>query len=104
MEPDAENEVHSIPSHEYERERDHVPSGEREGTHPPGVPRVQNGEVTEKRDQRPDFLRIPSPEAAPGIVGPDPAENRSCGEQDDAELDRAIRELVEHRDLLLSVL
>ena len=42
---------------------------------PAGEPHVQHREAPEHDDQRAIFLRIPSPEAAPGIIPPDTAED-----------------------------
>ena len=61
---------------------------------------VQHERVPEHDHQRAVFLRVPAPEAAPGVVGPQAAEHGA----DEAEEDREAERAVEHaQDLLASV-
>ena len=58
---------------------------------------MEQSEITEEGDERPGFLRVPAPETAPRIIGPDAAENRARGEQENADLHRAIDEEMHQR-------
>src|SRR5438067_6874288 len=51
--------------------------------------RMQNDCAPEDDEHRAVFLRVPAPEAAPGLIGPNPAEHcadkaEQCGETNDA--------------------
>ena len=59
----------------------------------PAKAAVQNGHITQKRDQGPGFLGVPSPETAPGIIGPDPAQDGSRRQQHDPHLHHPVKEL-----------
>ena len=65
---------------------------------PSGESAVQRDEIDEKRDERPDFLGVPSPESAPGIVGPDTAQDRTGGDQEHADLHRPVDEVGKRLD------
>ena len=59
---------------------------------------VEHERVPEHDHQRAVFLRVPAPEAAPGVVGPQAAEHRA----DEAEEDREAERAVDHAQHLLA--
>ena len=65
----AENEVHSVPGLSTERKQT-TDAIQPERVDPAGEPAVQRDQVDQQGDQRPDFLRVPSPESAPGVRRP----------------------------------
>ena len=52
--------------------------------------RVQDDRVPEHDEQRAVFLRVPAPEAAPRLVGPDAAEHRADEAEERGEADDAV--------------
>ena len=56
---------------------------------------MEKEEIADQGDQGPGFLGVPVPEAAPGVVGPDSAENRSRREEKDADLKGLVEVSVE---------
>src|SRR6266487_534603 len=75
----SEDEVYAVPGHQNRQETDDARYHQPELGPPAGQAAVQSENVTEQRDQCPGFLRIPTPEPSPGIIGPDTAENRAGG-------------------------
>ena len=57
--------------------------------------RVEDRHVGEERDQRPDLLRVPAPVAAPRRGGPDRAGQDAGDEEDRADVDVPVEELVQ---------
>ena len=60
--------------------------------HQPAPAGVQHQRVPEHDHQRAVFLRVPAPEAAPRVVGPQAAQHRA----DEAEEDREAQRAVDH--------
>ena len=52
--------------------------------------RVQDDGVPEHDEQRPVLLGVPAPEAAPGLVGPDAAQDRADEAEEEGEGDDAV--------------
>mmetsp|Transcript_16917 Transcript_16917/g.40231 ORF Transcript_16917/g.40231 Transcript_16917/m.40231 type:complete len:576 (-) Transcript_16917:400-2127(-) len=90
--------------------QEHVDAEEGEGRHqqahqrPPGrghaaqplhQPHMQPGGVVEPDDQCPGFLRVPAPVAAPGLGGPEGAQDGGDGEEREAQRDGLVHQVVE---------
>ena len=52
---------------------------------------VQHEGVPEHDHERAVFLRIPAPEAAPGVVGPETAQHGADEAEEDGEAERAVQ-------------
>jgi len=91
-------EVHAGEGEQRQQEADHGdPSGPRAA---PAAhqPHMQIEHVDEPCDQHERLLRIPSPVAAPGVLGPDGAEEEAAkGEEGKADGDRLVDQPVEAR-------
>src|ERR1700731_4632526 len=86
----SQDEIDAIPRHQNRQETNYARDDQTKLRPPAGEAAVQGEDVAKERDQRPGFLRVPAPEAAPGIIRPDAAENCAGREQDYAKLKDAI--------------
>src|SRR5258708_8173987 len=59
-------------------------------------PHVQPARIVQPDDQRPRFLRVPAPVAAPRFGGPQRAQNRRDREERETDRDRLVHHVVEH--------
>ena len=75
----AEDEVHAIPGHDDGLEREHCANGHAKSSPFPGDAAVEEKEVGEQGDERPGFLGVPIPEAAPRVIRPHGAEDGADG-------------------------
>ena len=98
VQPHSQDEVDSVPGHDDRQEAADGRRHQAERADPSGKSAVKRDEIDEKRDERPDFLGVPSPESAPGIVGPDAAQDRAGGDQEHADLHRPVDEVGERLD------
>ena len=91
-------EVHAVPGPHDQGEASHRQHGQAEIRHPAGEAGVQNHRINDERNQRPDFLGVPAPEAAPGIVGPNGARHCAYGQEDETDLHAAVGEAAQGLD------
>src|SRR5436309_480058 len=86
----SKNKVDAVPRHQDREKTNHAGDDKTEFGPPTGETSVQGGDVTEKRDQGPGLLRVPTPEPSPGIIRPHSAKNGAGGKKEDAQLQQAI--------------
>ena len=98
MQPDPENEVHAVPGHDDREKTDNRCGHQSERADPPGKPTVKWDQVHEQRDQGPDLFGVPAPEAAPRVVGPDAAQDRSGRDQEHTDLHGSVDEVGQRLD------
>ena len=75
----TEDEVYSVPGHEDGEEGGDGANGEAVSAPPTAEAAVEENDVGHESDESPCFLRIPIPETAPRIVGPDATKNDASG-------------------------
>src|SRR5207302_11339125 len=73
----TEDKVDAVPRHQHGQETDHAGYHQSKFGPPTGQTPMQRRKITKQRDQRPSLFRVPAPEASPGIVRPDAAEDCS---------------------------
>ncbi len=95
VEPDPENKIYPIPRHDNALETEHSADSQSESAPFSSDASMQYEQVSEKRDERPGFLGIPIPEASPRVIRPHPAEDGTGGQQEYANLKRAIEVVVQ---------
>jgi len=90
----AEDEVHPIPGHDDALEGKDGADGHAKSSPFAGDAAVEQEQVAEQRNERPGFLGVPIPEAAPGVVRPNRAEDGADGEEEDSDLEGAVEVIV----------
>src|SRR5438445_13766856 len=81
MQTFAQNKIDAVPRHQHGQQTNRAGDNQSKFSPPTGQTPMQRREITKQRDQRPGLLRVQSPEASPGIIGPHTAENCTCRQQ-----------------------